>query len=323
MSLFALTNIYSVEIHELGVDLINKNQSAKIFHDDEGVRASITCDPLRYMSNQEEPAHACLSKQWLPEIKEKLSSNQSINPLFLIIEKASNDDSLTIDTIRCSLNHEFDSRLRSVEPLFQRSGNPIAAQEGRAELLIGSTIKASSRFLPRVGIPEASLDEKLDVISKVIPLLQDISEVTCMDEPLVTILNRSFESQPDPKVFLQMWEIMNDGMGRSGVVSHLGCDCKDRWLSPRTKRIDKDHPSSMTELQREFRNALAHMDMQRMDKIIKYVNKSNSEKLKDIYVNNHVTLTRMMIQSLQSDIFQFLLGCAKNCQASPAALNSS
>lgn len=318
MSLFALTNIYSVEIHELGVDLINKNQSAKIFHHDEGVRASITCDPVRYMSNQEEPAHACLSMQWLPEIREKLNSNQSKNPLFLIIEKSSDDDSLTIDTIdtiRCSLNHEFDSCLRSVEPLFQRSGNPIAAQKGRAELLIGSKIEANSRFSLRMGIPEASLYEKLGVISKVIPLLQDIRKVTCMGEPLGTILNRSYEDESDPWVFLKMWEIMRDGKGRSGVVSHLGCDCKDRWWSPRSKKFGKDHLCSMTELQREFRNALAHMNMQDMGNIIDYVNKSDSGKLKDIHVNNHdhETLTRMMIKSLRSDIFQFLLECTKNC----------
>ena len=313
MSLFAVTKTYSVQIYELSADLKNKDQVTKSFFDGEYLRASITSSPIHYMSNQAEPAHACLAEQWLPEIKRKLEANQSRCTLYLIIEKSTYENTFTVETIRCIVNHKFGFSLRSTEPLFRNSGNPIAVQAGIAEISINSTISITSNVRPesRAFVTEACLDEKIDNFKEVIKLLQNIREVTCMDEPLVTILNNSFRDKSGPWVFLQMWEIMKDGdeknkVKRCGVVSHLGINCKDSWLSPRTKYIDKDHPQNMTELQREFRNALAHMDMRDMKNIIEYVNESDSEKLKDIRLNNHEQLTRMMIQSLRSDIFNFL-----------------
>ncbi|MDE2772030.1 MAG: hypothetical protein OXI44_12835 [Bacteroidota bacterium] len=115
---------------------------------------------------------------------------------------------------------------------------------------------------------------------------------------------------------------MNDSArnNRTGIVSHLHKDSakklEDRkvyteWLVKRSKKLNAT-PKNLTELQRNFRNAIAHQDMDVIRKIIQSINESRTEALRDVRVGDLAHLTHIMNQKLRSDIFKWLVAYAKS-----------
>ncbi|MXZ17495.1 MAG: hypothetical protein F4069_04810 [Rhodothermaceae bacterium] len=328
MSSLTVTNFYSVQIYKLSADLENKDQVTKTFFNSATLRASITSALADYMSNQTAPAHASLAKDWLPQIKEKCHANRVRPALFLIIEKSTHDEIYTIDAIRCVINQEFAFHLQSPEPLFQNSGNPIAAQSGIKEIQIHSTLPdLQSRMMLDVRTPltEALLDKKIQTLKQVVNLLIEMQHIRCMGESLATILFKPSSELADKLTFLQLWEIMKDrpaednfmDMERSekdskkkipGVVTSLGYNCLDKWIKPRSKKLS-ENPETLTELQGVYRNAIAHQDKNTLDKIMSHMSDPNSETSGS---TSQELLNLLMTKRLIKDIYQFLLEHVKN-----------
>ena len=318
------TEIYSMQVFKLGTDLHYGDHVVSVFHETNALRACITSDPTFYISEHLANSHKRIANDWLSDIIKACQLPQKRTPLFLIIEQSKHNQSGILTAIKSAINHEYRFPMNSSDPIFSRSGNPIAHEKGIHEIQLGSTIHAYSRFSIdcRANLTHPQFNDSVNSIKLVYKVLCDLREVTCMDESLSTILNKSFESPSDPWVFLQMWEIMNDSEhnNRTGIVSHLHKDSaktlKDRkvyteWLVKRSRTLDAT-PKNLTEQQRNFRNAIAHQDMEVIRKIIQSINESKSEALLDVRVGDLAHLTRIMNQKMRSDIFEWLVTYAKS-----------
>jgi len=243
------TEIYSMQVFKLGTDLHNGDHVVSVFHETNALRACITSDPTFYIREHLANSHKRIARDWLADIIIACQLPQKRTPLFLIIEQSKHNQSGILTAIKSAINHEYRFPMNSSDPIFSRSGNPIAHKKGICDIPIRSTIPVIRRFAIdyRSNITHLQFNDSVNSIKLVHRILCDLHEVTCMDDSLSTILDKSFESPSDPWVFLQMWEIMNDSEhnNRMGIVSHLHKDSakklKDRkvytaWLVKRSKK---------------------------------------------------------------------------------------